>query len=53
MSVCVYSVFVLLCVNLEACDALIAVQGVLLTVYRIKKLKRYQDPTKDYRTTDR
>jgi hypothetical protein len=36
--VCVYSVFMSFCV--QPCDGLIPIQGVLPTVYRIKKLKK-------------
>jgi hypothetical protein len=39
MSMCVYSVFVLSCVGSGLATGLSPVQGVLLTVYRIKKLK--------------
>jgi hypothetical protein len=37
MSACVYSMF---CVVLWLCDGLIPIQGVLLTVYIIKKLEK-------------
>jgi hypothetical protein len=40
MSVCIYSVFVALCVGSGLATGRSPVQGVLLTVYRIKKLKR-------------
>jgi hypothetical protein len=40
MSVCVYSAFLLSCVGSGPATRLIPVQGVLPTVYKIKKLKR-------------
>jgi hypothetical protein len=42
MSVCVYSVYVVLCVGSGLATGWSLVQGLLPTVYRIKKLKTYQ-----------
>jgi hypothetical protein len=50
MSVCVYSMFVLFCVGSGLATGWSPVQGVLLTVYRIKKLKSGQGPTKGCRS---
>jgi hypothetical protein len=49
ISVCVYSVCVVLCVGRGFAEGCSLVQGVLPTVYRIKKLKSGQGPTKGSR----
>jgi hypothetical protein len=53
MSVCVYSVYVVLCVGSGLATCWSLVQGVLPTVYMIKKLKSGQDPTKGCTAIDR
>jgi hypothetical protein len=40
MSVCVYCVFVVLCVGSGLATGLSTIQGGLLTVYRIKNIKK-------------
>jgi hypothetical protein len=40
MIVCVYSLYVVLCVGSDLATGSFSVQGVLSTVYRIKKLKK-------------
>jgi hypothetical protein len=44
MSVCVYSVYIVLCVDCDLAKGWSPVQGVLPTVYRINKLKRRPRP---------
>jgi hypothetical protein len=53
MSVCVYSVCVVLCIGSGLATGWSPVQGVLPTVCRIKKLKSGQGPTKGCRAIDR
>jgi hypothetical protein len=54
MFMCVYSVGVVLCVGRGLAMGCSPVQGVLPTVYRIKKLKKNgQGPTEDSRSIDR
>jgi hypothetical protein len=52
MFVCVYSVCVVPCVGSGLATGWSPVQGVLLTVYTIKKLKSGQGPKKGCRATD-
>jgi hypothetical protein len=53
MSACLYSVCVVLCVGSGLATGWSPVQGVLLTVYGIKKLKKRPRSTKGSRATDR
>jgi hypothetical protein len=53
MFVCVYSVCVVLCVGSGIATGWSPVQGVLPTLYNIKKLKSGQGPTKGCRSIDR
>jgi hypothetical protein len=49
MSVVINSMFVLLCIGRDLATVWSPVQGVLPTLYRIKKLKTCQGPTEDCR----
>jgi hypothetical protein len=49
MDVCLhlFCVCVVLCVGRDLATGLIPIQGVLATIYRIKKLKNSEGPTKE------
>jgi hypothetical protein len=49
MSVCIYSVYVVLCVDSDLATGSSPVQGVLPTVYRIKKPKKLSKSKKKKR----